>query len=206
MKKSAHHLITEIPRSHSRSEMTIGIDLGDVWSHYKSRKAKLKEKTKTIDVDFSDLLIESPSAVSEAPQAEERDLSRWAGALRIQRLEGSRPAIGHGLWVLYGGEQVLRVGEIRVGGCVGQLLGEGAERRVAGSCFADCGEKAEELVVSQRKGHDQCSGGARRRFGVDNVDSCCTPAGMRWRSEQELSSGEALDDVHDSTTERAVPE
>jgi hypothetical protein len=44
MKKSAQHLITEVPRRHSRSEMTIGIDLGDVWSHYKSRKVKLKEK------------------------------------------------------------------------------------------------------------------------------------------------------------------
>ena len=63
-------------------------------------------------------LSRSPSTVSEAPQAEERDLSRWAGALRIQRLEGSRPAIRHGLWVLYVGEQVLRVGETTVGGCV----------------------------------------------------------------------------------------
>src|SRR5258708_33947921 len=34
MKKPAHHLIAEIPRSSSRVGMTIGIDLGDVWSHY----------------------------------------------------------------------------------------------------------------------------------------------------------------------------
>ena len=84
----------------------------------------------------------SPRAVSEAPQGEKRDLSRWAGALRIQRLEGSRPAIGHGLWVLYVGGQVLMVGEITVGSCAGQLPGEAAQRKVAVSCFADCGEKA----------------------------------------------------------------
>jgi hypothetical protein len=31
MKSRAHHLIAEIPRGQSRVEMTIGIDLGDVW-------------------------------------------------------------------------------------------------------------------------------------------------------------------------------
>jgi transposase len=34
MKKATQHLIAEVPRSSSRVEMTIGIDLGDVWSHY----------------------------------------------------------------------------------------------------------------------------------------------------------------------------
>ncbi len=34
MKKTAHHLIAEVPHSSSKVEMTIGIDLGDVWSHY----------------------------------------------------------------------------------------------------------------------------------------------------------------------------
>ena len=34
MKKTAQHLIAEVPRRQSRVEMTIGIDLGDVWSHY----------------------------------------------------------------------------------------------------------------------------------------------------------------------------
>jgi transposase len=34
MKKPAQHLIAEVPRRRSRVEMTIGIDLGDVWSHY----------------------------------------------------------------------------------------------------------------------------------------------------------------------------
>jgi transposase len=34
MKNSSQHLIAEVPRRQSRIEMTIGIDLGDVWSHY----------------------------------------------------------------------------------------------------------------------------------------------------------------------------
>jgi transposase len=34
MKKSAQHLIAEVPRRQLQLEMTIGIDLGDVWSHY----------------------------------------------------------------------------------------------------------------------------------------------------------------------------
>src|SRR5258707_550475 len=34
MKKTLQHLIAEVPRSASKVEMTIGIDLGDVWSHY----------------------------------------------------------------------------------------------------------------------------------------------------------------------------
>jgi hypothetical protein len=34
MKKPIQHFIAEVPRSSSRVGMTIGIDLGDVWSHY----------------------------------------------------------------------------------------------------------------------------------------------------------------------------
>jgi transposase len=34
MKKPAQHLIAEVPRRQSKVETTIGIDLGDVWSHY----------------------------------------------------------------------------------------------------------------------------------------------------------------------------
>jgi transposase len=34
MKKSAPHLIAEVPRRRTKVERTIGIDLGDVWSHY----------------------------------------------------------------------------------------------------------------------------------------------------------------------------
>jgi transposase len=34
MKKPAQHLTAEVPRRQAKVEMTIGIDLGDVWSHY----------------------------------------------------------------------------------------------------------------------------------------------------------------------------
>jgi transposase len=34
MKKPAQHLIAEVPRRQAKVEMTIGVDLGDVWSHY----------------------------------------------------------------------------------------------------------------------------------------------------------------------------
>src|SRR5215469_3364029 len=34
MKRAAHQAIAEVPRRQSTVEMTIGIDLGDVWSHY----------------------------------------------------------------------------------------------------------------------------------------------------------------------------
>jgi transposase len=34
MKTTTQHLIAEVPLSSSKAEMTIGIDLGDVWSHY----------------------------------------------------------------------------------------------------------------------------------------------------------------------------
>ncbi|HEY2039791.1 MAG TPA: IS110 family transposase [Edaphobacter sp.] len=34
MKKTAQHLIAEVPCRQARVEITIGVDLGDVWSHY----------------------------------------------------------------------------------------------------------------------------------------------------------------------------
>ena len=34
MKKPAQRFIAEVPRSITKVGMTIGIDLGDVWSHY----------------------------------------------------------------------------------------------------------------------------------------------------------------------------
>ncbi|HEY4934703.1 MAG TPA: hypothetical protein VII23_24310 [Terriglobales bacterium] len=34
MKNQSQHLIAEVPRRQRRVERTIGIDLGDVWSHY----------------------------------------------------------------------------------------------------------------------------------------------------------------------------
>ena len=45
MKKAAHPLIAEVPGRRSRVEMTIGIDLGDVWSHY----CTLNEEGEVVD-------------------------------------------------------------------------------------------------------------------------------------------------------------
>ena len=45
MKKPSQHLIAEVPRSSSRVGMTIGIDLGDVWSHY----CTLNEEGEVVD-------------------------------------------------------------------------------------------------------------------------------------------------------------
>src|SRR5271156_6230252 len=44
MRKPAQHFIAEVPRSITKVGMTIGIDLGDVWSHYCTlNEAKLNE-------------------------------------------------------------------------------------------------------------------------------------------------------------------
>ena len=45
MKKPSQHLIAEVPRSIAKVGMTIGIDLGDVWSHY----CRLNEDGEVVD-------------------------------------------------------------------------------------------------------------------------------------------------------------
>ena len=40
MKKPAQYLIAGVPRRQAEVEMTIGIDLGDVWSHCRSLKRR----------------------------------------------------------------------------------------------------------------------------------------------------------------------
>src|ERR1700747_3407870 len=63
MKKPTHHLIAEVPRRHVRTELTIGIDLGDVWSHYCTLKqdgevvdrGRFRTTAKAIERWFKDL-------------------------------------------------------------------------------------------------------------------------------------------------------
>jgi len=43
MKKPSKHLIAEVPRSVTKVELTIGIDPGDVWSHYCTLNMTLRE-------------------------------------------------------------------------------------------------------------------------------------------------------------------
>src|ERR1700730_18824404 len=45
IKKPTHHLIADVRRSQPRVEKTIGIDLGDVWSHY----CTLNEEGEVVD-------------------------------------------------------------------------------------------------------------------------------------------------------------
>src|ERR1700727_1270567 len=63
MKKTTHHLIAEVPRRQSRLELTIGIDLGDVWSHYCTLnedgqvvdRGRFRTTPKAIDKWFTDV-------------------------------------------------------------------------------------------------------------------------------------------------------
>src|SRR6204780_2930648 len=63
MKKTTHHLIAEVPDRRSKAEMTIGIDLGDVWSHYCTLnedgqvvdRGRFRTTPKAIDKWFTDV-------------------------------------------------------------------------------------------------------------------------------------------------------
>lgn len=63
MKKPAQHLIAEVPRKRGKAELTIGIDLGDVWSHYCTLnqegevvdRGRFRTTPKAIDKWFTDL-------------------------------------------------------------------------------------------------------------------------------------------------------
>ena len=63
MKKSAPHLIAEVPHRQPRVAITIGIDLGDVWSHYCTLnqdgevidRGRFRTTPKAIDTWFTDV-------------------------------------------------------------------------------------------------------------------------------------------------------
>ena len=63
MKKPAHHPIAEVPRRQAKVEMTVGIDLGDVWSHYCTLnqdgdvidRGRFRTTSKAIDKWFTDV-------------------------------------------------------------------------------------------------------------------------------------------------------
>src|SRR5271163_4291349 len=69
MKKRSQHLIAEVPRRQAKVEITIGIDLGDVWSHYCTLnqdggvvdRGRFRTTPKAIDKWFTDV---SPSRVA----------------------------------------------------------------------------------------------------------------------------------------------
>jgi hypothetical protein len=47
--------------------------------------------------------------------------------------------------------------------------------------------------------------GAQGAFEAEDVDSCCTPAEPRRRSEEQLSGGEPFDNLHSSAAKGTVP-
>src|SRR6201992_2500529 len=63
MKKPSQHLIAEVPRKRGHVELTIGIDLGDVWSHYCTLnqqgevidRGRFRTTAKAIDKWFTDV-------------------------------------------------------------------------------------------------------------------------------------------------------
>ena len=63
MKKPSQHLIAEVPRKRGQVELTIGIDLGDVWSHYCTLnqqgevidRGRFRTTPKAIDKWFTDV-------------------------------------------------------------------------------------------------------------------------------------------------------
>ena len=63
MKKRTQHLIAEVPQKRGQVELTIGIDLGDVWSHYCTLKqqgevidrGRFRTTAKAIDKWFTDV-------------------------------------------------------------------------------------------------------------------------------------------------------
>src|ERR1700753_1616661 len=63
MKKPTQHLIAEAPRKRGQVELTIGIDLGDVWSHYCTlnqqgeviARGRFRTTPKAIDKWFTDV-------------------------------------------------------------------------------------------------------------------------------------------------------
>jgi hypothetical protein len=81
MKKPAQHPIAEVSRRQAKIEITIGIDLGDVWSHY----CTLNQDGEVVDRgDFG-----SPRRLSRSgsPMCLQREL-RW-------RLERTRSGSAH---------------------------------------------------------------------------------------------------------------
>ena len=84
------------------------------------------------------------------------------------------------------------------------MWGNRGERR--DECLRKSGLKSSFALLRDTRHRASVGAEARGRRETGDVDSCCALAGMRWRSEEELRRREPLDDLHDSATERTVPE
>src|SRR5258708_6646942 len=129
MKKPAQHLIAEVPRRQAKVEITIGIDLGDVWSHYCTLnqdgevvdRGRFRTTPKAIEKGFT--------AVSPARIAMEAGThSIWIGE-QVQ-----------GLWCHRLGQNVFRSTQPR---CYAAWIGTGARSGAP----ADRGDDSEDQAV-----------------------------------------------------------
>jgi len=85
MKKPSKHLIAEVPRSVTKVGLMIGIDLGDVWSHY----CTLNEDGEVVDLGRFRTTLSSDRVVETQP---------YVGGVSIwPRVEASSPTIGPSL-------------------------------------------------------------------------------------------------------------
>jgi hypothetical protein len=113
----------------------------------------------------------------ERPRAKSWELRRCAGALQIQRLEGSRPG-DYGIYIRLSsldGFLVYRCRErawLSVAG--GRENGRGAVDRKVWSAQPYC-------VLRNARHRSGVRAEARERFEAGDVDSCRAPAGMRRR-------------------------
>ena len=97
MKKQSQDLIAEAPCGSSKVEMTIGIDLGDVWSHY----CTLNQEGEVVDRGrFRTTLAEFERWFTDLPAVriamEAGTHSIWVKSARagVERVEGARAAAG----------------------------------------------------------------------------------------------------------------
>jgi transposase len=79
MKKPAQHLIAEVPRRQAKVERTIGIDLGDVWSHYctlnqdgeVADRGRFRTTPKAIEKRFSEVMIVDDCGIAMVSPAQD---------------------------------------------------------------------------------------------------------------------------------------
>jgi hypothetical protein len=84
MKTTTQHLIAEVPRRQSQGKLTIGIDLGDVWSHYcilnedgeAVDRGRFRTSPKAVEMAFYDALATNGESLGELEDEPLRKIAR----------------------------------------------------------------------------------------------------------------------------------
>lgn len=125
-------------------------------------------------------------------------------ALRIQRLEGSRP---HGSLCTLNGHERMQRDQAQTE--LGIVLGLDGLMEAHVSSPRPCVEAGETGIrgIPGQKGQGFLAR-AEAQGAVEGVDraSCSAPVWLRWRAKQELRSGEPFDDAQSCAADWAVPE